>query len=120
MTYAPANSRQGFNLVELLVVIGVIGLLLGLLLPAVQSAREAAARPSCQNNLRQIGLSAGNFDTIHGTLPPPGVDVRTIVPVKYLGSGIDLNWPVLLLPYVEQDALWQATLEAYRIDLNSL
>lgn len=119
MTNIRTASRQGFNLVELLVAIGVIGLLLGLLLPAVQSAREAAARTSCQNNLKQLGLAAGNFDATHGTLPASSVDVRTILPVKYHGSGVNLNWRVLLLPYLEQDVLWQKTLDAYSIDLNS-
>jgi prepilin-type N-terminal cleavage/methylation domain-containing protein/prepilin-type processing-associated H-X9-DG protein len=119
MTKIPQARRQGFNLIELLVVIGVMGLLLGLLLPAVQSAREAAARVSCENNLKQIGLAAGNFDASHGNLPPSSVDMRTILPVQYRGSGVELNWQVLLLPYIEQDALWQRTLEAYTITLNS-
>jgi prepilin-type N-terminal cleavage/methylation domain-containing protein len=119
MTNLPQTSRKGFNLIELLVVIGIIGLLLGLLLPAVQSAREAAARASCQNNLKQIGFAAGNFESARGHLPPSGVDVRTILPVQYLGFGINLNWRVLLLPYIEQTALWQTALEAYKLDLNS-
>jgi prepilin-type N-terminal cleavage/methylation domain-containing protein/prepilin-type processing-associated H-X9-DG protein len=119
MKKMPKASRQGFNLIELLVVIGIIGLLIGLLLPAVQSAREAAARASCENNLRQIGLASGNFESAHGNLPPSSVDVRTIIPVTYRGSGINLDWQVLLLPYIEQSALWQTTLEAYKLDLNS-
>jgi prepilin-type N-terminal cleavage/methylation domain-containing protein/prepilin-type processing-associated H-X9-DG protein len=119
VTKNPTALRQGFNLIELLVVIGIIGLLIGLLLPAVQSAREAAARTTCQNNLKQIGLAAGNFDSARGTLPPSSVDVRTILPVQYNGSGINLNWQVLLLPYIEQDALWKETLEAYKMTLDS-
>lgn len=119
MTNVSMNSRRGFNLIELLVVIGIIGLLVGLLLPAVQAAREAAARSSCQNNLKQIGLAAENFHSTRGTLPPSSVDVRTIIPVQYRGSGIDLNWQVLLLPYIDESPLWKTTLDAYKIDLNS-
>jgi prepilin-type N-terminal cleavage/methylation domain-containing protein/prepilin-type processing-associated H-X9-DG protein len=109
--------RRGFSLIELLVVIGLIGLLIGLLLPAVQSAREAAARTSCRNNLHQIGLACNNFHAVRGTLPPAFASVRTYAGVQYRGSGIDLNWQVLLLPYLEQDALWKITLDAYRAEL---
>ena len=87
-------SRAGFTLVELLVVIAIIGILIGLLLPAVQQVREAARRTSCMNKLRQIGLSAHNFESSFQHLPPPK-----------LGSG-DFNTLgstfVILLPYVEQ------------------
>ncbi len=113
----PRNLRKGFNLVELLVVIGVMGLLLGLLMSAVQSAREAAARITCKNNLRQIGLAFGNFESAHGSFFPAYIDIRAYVPVSYIGSGLDLNWQVLMLPYIEQGALWQQTLEAYKTDV---
>lgn len=113
----PPKPRKGFNLIELLVVIGVMGLLLGLLMSAVQSAREAAARTACKNNLRQIGLAFGNFESGHGSFPAAHVDIRTYVPVSYIGSGLNLNWQVLMLPYIEQQALWQQALEAYKIDV---
>lgn len=114
---APNTPRRGFNLIELLVVIGVMGLLVGLLMSAVQSAREAAARTVCKNNLRQIGLAFANYESTHGSFFPAYVDVRAYVNVSYVGSGLNLNWQVLMLPYIEQEGLWQQILEAYQTDV---
>ncbi len=96
-----SKSREfrGFTLVELLVVIAIIGVLVALLLPAVQSAREAARRMSCQNNIRQIGLACLNFESARKRFPPGA---------EYLKFGGGKNGPsflVFALPYVEEVAL---------------
>jgi prepilin-type N-terminal cleavage/methylation domain-containing protein/prepilin-type processing-associated H-X9-DG protein len=96
-------KRRGFTLVELLVVIAIIGILLGLLLPAVQMAREAARRGSCLNNLRQMGVGLHNYHNNFNAFPPGGVEPRT--PAK--PNGRQLAWSYFLLPYVEQLPLFQ-------------
>ncbi|MFI4873922.1 MAG: DUF1559 domain-containing protein, partial [Blastopirellula sp. JB062] len=93
-------KQRGFTLVELLVVIAIIGVLIALLLPAVQQAREAARRMHCTNNLKQIGLSLHNFHDVNGRFPPGSLS-RT---GTRWGSP---EWPYFLhyvLPYLEQGA----------------
>jgi prepilin-type N-terminal cleavage/methylation domain-containing protein/prepilin-type processing-associated H-X9-DG protein len=87
-------SRKGFTLVELLVVIAIIGILIALLLPAVQSAREAARRLQCANNLKQLGLALHNYHSAHSVLPPGGL------------ASNQLSYIVMLLPFLEQQALY--------------
>lgn len=95
--------QPGFTLVELLVVIAIIGVLVALLLPAVQAAREAARRTQCQNHLKQIGLALHNYNDSHAAFPPSRT---TTAPTR--------GWVVAVLPYFEQQTLQNT----YRMDLN--
>src|SRR5690348_11032769 len=90
------RGRRGFTLIELLVVIAIIAILIGLLVPAVQKVREAAARMQCSNNLKQMALAVHNFESARGYAIP----VHELWP--YRGG-----WLVQLLPYIEQDSLYQ-------------
>jgi prepilin-type N-terminal cleavage/methylation domain-containing protein len=96
-------DRIGFTLVELLVVIAIIGLLISLLMPAVQKAREAANRISCANNLKQIGLAMHHYHLDFGKLPPRA---RLAGPADANRSA-GATWAVLILPYMEQDNLYR-------------
>jgi prepilin-type N-terminal cleavage/methylation domain-containing protein len=96
--------RHAFTLVELLVVIAIIGILVSLLLPAVQAAREAGRRAQCQNHLRQLGLAAQNYESTYRVLPAAGI-VDTPGQVFEPRSGKMFSWIVLLLPFFEQQNL---------------
>src|ERR1700690_3279316 len=95
------NARRGFTLIELLVVIAIIAILIGLLLPAVQKVREAAARASCQNNMKQIGIALHAYQSSMGQLPVAVMFTTGISdPTKHT-QNFGPNWAVLILPYVE-------------------
>ncbi len=94
------GRRGGFTLVELLVVIAIIGILIALLLPAVQAAREAARRIQCTNNLAQLGLALQNYDSAYETLPPGVVNPEG--PIHSAPQGYHVGWLVQLLPYIEE------------------
>lgn len=101
------NNRRGFTLIELLVVIGIIGVLVGLLLPAVQAAREAARRMSCGNNFKQVGLAIHNYHSAYKQLPRHhgGTWTDGNAPVD-MNNRLSLSMFVALTPFIEQQGLW--------------
>jgi len=109
-SFSKFGRWRGFTLIELLVVIAIIAVLIGLLLPAVQKVREAAARMSCSNNLHQLGLAVHNFHDSRGFLPSAGCDdgkplvaaITNAAGTALLNGGEGTNWCIHILPYVEQ------------------
>ncbi len=107
-TPSHTNHRHAFTLVELLVVIAIIGILVGLLLPAVQAARESGRRLQCQNNLKQLGLGALQHTQAHSHYPTGGWGYRwTGDPDRGFGKEQPCGWTYTVLPYIEQDNLFE-------------
>jgi prepilin-type N-terminal cleavage/methylation domain-containing protein/prepilin-type processing-associated H-X9-DG protein len=107
------NPRpRGFTLIELLVVIAIIAVLIALLLPAVQSAREAARRISCTNNLKQLGLAMHNYHQAVGTFPIGAMGIRSPTHYPLVGDPTGLinrrTWAFMILPYIEKGPIFQA------------
>ena len=116
MSKRPISGRNGFTLVELLVVIAIIGILVALLLPAIQAAREAARRSQCLNNLKQIGVAYQNYHDTHHNFPFCGDNCITPAdPTTNTSAGAGnihcFSWPFHILPFIEQQALYDFGLE---------
>lgn len=92
--------RRGFTLVELLVVIAIIGILIALLLPAIQAAREAARRSQCANNLMELIVAVQSYESVHEAYPPGSIDPND--PIQNLPKGYHMGWQVQILPFIEQ------------------
>src|SRR5262249_53743314 len=90
------RGRRGFTLIELLVVISIIGILIALMMPAVQRVREAANRSQCANHLKQIGTAIHSYHDAYGVLPPSRTD-----------SNGGVTWAVLILPYLDQEPFFK-------------
>lgn len=102
--YSHSKSTAGFTLVELLVVIAIIGILVALLLPAVQAVREAARRSQCSNNLVQISLAVNQYEMAHSVYPPGSLDTQG--PIRSVAKGYHHGWISQILPYMEQRNTW--------------
>jgi prepilin-type N-terminal cleavage/methylation domain-containing protein len=98
-------ARRGFTLIELLVVITIIGILLGMMLPAVQACREAAHRATCASNLCQIGIGLQSYESAQGVLPPGTIEPKG--PIHNMPQGYHIGWLVQLLPYIEENVTYK-------------
>ena len=117
MFLAMPRAHRGFTLVELLTVIGIVGVVIALLLPAVQAAREAARRAQCSNNFKQVGLALHSYHDTHRTFPPGMIywmsswtrnecGPQWVPRPPQSSSWYGLGWAAFILPYMEQDAIF--------------
>jgi prepilin-type N-terminal cleavage/methylation domain-containing protein len=104
--FPASQKKQGFTLIELLVVIAIIAILIGLLLPAVQKVREAAALAQCKNNLKQLALACHNYSDIAGKFPAAVTLNGGVSRTNAIGQSFGPNWIVMILPFLEQSALY--------------
>src|SRR6267154_668446 len=100
-----ARLRSGFTLVELLVVIAIIGVLVALLLPAIQACREAARRSQCVNNVVQVMIAIQNYESAHEALPSGVTNPQG--PIRNEAVGMHHGWIIRLLPYIEERNLYR-------------
>src|SRR5262245_17298178 len=110
------NRRTGFTLIELLVVIAIIGVLIALLLPAVQQAREAARRIQCSNNLKQLGLAFANYESAHRSLPMGDCAVNA---PPFPGDIPQASYHAYLLPFIESDSKYAVFNFSFQVNGNN-
>jgi prepilin-type N-terminal cleavage/methylation domain-containing protein len=99
-----AGSRRAFTLLEILFVVAIIGIMISLLLPAIQAARETARRHTCANNLCQLVIATHNYAAVHGVLPPGTIEPSG--PVQNRPVGYHLGWVIQILPFIEQGTVY--------------
>jgi prepilin-type N-terminal cleavage/methylation domain-containing protein len=100
------HGTRAFTLIELLVVITIIGILIGLLLPAVQAVREMARRATCQNNLHQVALALKAYDGAHRKFPPSSIWNASVTPEQKNNANLRENWVIMILPFMDQQTLY--------------
>ena len=99
------EKHFAFTLVELLVVIAIIGILISMMMPAIQSAREAGRRADCTNNMMQLGMGLSAYQSAHQTLPPGTIDERG--PIRNVTKGNHISWLVQILPYLQERSTYK-------------
>ncbi len=108
------SRSRGFTLIELLVVITIIGVVAALTVLAIQSSRASAARLSCSNNLKQVGMALQHHQVVYGTFPPQSPRPTYLTGSNYSHQG--MSWHVFILPYLEKAGLWDAIVSAYKAE----